>query len=35
MNDRFGQVMMENLQSRGCTLLGAEHCVTLKTQEAR
>jgi [phosphatase 2A protein]-leucine-carboxy methyltransferase len=35
MGDKFGQVMMENLQLRGCTLAGAQHCMSLQTQQAR
>jgi len=35
MKDRFGQVMIENLQQRGCSLAGVEHCTSLDTQRAR
>lgn len=35
MGDRFGQVMVDNLNSRGCSLLGVDHCRTLDTQKAR
>ncbi|XP_031617022.1 leucine carboxyl methyltransferase 1 [Contarinia nasturtii] len=32
MNDRFGEVMLSNLRSRGCDLAGVEACQTLDTQ---
>lgn len=32
MTDRFGDVMLGNLRSRGCTLEGVEACLTLDTQ---
>lgn len=32
MSDRFGQVMIENLQRRQCSLAGAELCQSLETQ---
>lgn len=32
MSDRFGQVMIENLQRRQCSLAGAELCHSLETQ---
>lgn len=32
MNDRFGEVMLGNLRSRGCTLAGVDACVSLDTQ---
>lgn len=35
MNDRFGDVMMCNLRSRGCDLAGVEACQTLDTQVDR
>lgn len=35
MGDRFGQVMVENLKSRGCILAGVEHCRSLETQKHR
>jgi len=35
MGDRFGQVMVSNLQTRGCSLAGVEHCLSLDTQRAR
>nr|CAG4641813.1 EOG090X08O3 [Eurycercus lamellatus] len=35
MNDRFGDIMLSNLRSRGCTLAGVEACASLKTQEDR
>lgn len=35
MNDRFGEVMLQNLRSRGCSLAGVEACLTLDTQVAR
>lgn len=35
MNDRFGEVMLQNLRSRGCSLAGVEACVSLDTQVER
>lgn len=35
MTDRFGQIMIENLQSRKCNLIGVEHCKSLETQKDR
>ncbi|KAJ0060095.1 hypothetical protein NL108_003923, partial [Boleophthalmus pectinirostris] len=35
MSDRFGQVMIENLQHRHCTLAGVEVCQSLDTQKER
>jgi len=35
MSDRFGDVMLNNLHSRGCLLSGVEACVSLKSQEDR
>uniref|UniRef100_H3D5V0 Leucine carboxyl methyltransferase 1 n=1 Tax=Tetraodon nigroviridis TaxID=99883 RepID=H3D5V0_TETNG len=35
MSDRFGQVMIENLQRRQCSLAGAELCHSLETQKER
>nr|CAG4637132.1 EOG090X08O3 [Ceriodaphnia reticulata] len=35
MTDRFGDVMLSNLRSRGCTLAGVEACASLQTQEDR
>ena len=32
MSDRFGQVMIENLQRRQCTLAGVEACQSLDSQ---
>ncbi|ESO11550.1 hypothetical protein HELRODRAFT_189998 [Helobdella robusta] len=32
MNDRFGEVMLSNLQNRGCALLGVQHCLNFQTQ---
>lgn len=34
MGDRFGQVMIENLQRRQCSLAGVEICQSLDTQVA-
>lgn len=34
MSDRFGQVMIENLQRRQCSLAGVEICQSLDTQVA-
>ena len=33
--DRFGEVMVKNLRSRHCDLMGAEACESLATQENR
>ncbi|XP_077357755.1 leucine carboxyl methyltransferase 1 isoform X1 [Festucalex cinctus] len=35
MSDRFGQVMIENLQRRQCTLAGVEVCRSLDSQKDR
>lgn len=35
MNDRFGEVMLNNLRSRGCSLAGVESCLSLETQTNR
>lgn len=35
MNDRFGQVMIENLRSRDCDLPGVDVCESLETQRKR
>lgn len=35
MSDRFGQVMIENLQRRQCTLAGVEACQSLDSQKER
>lgn len=35
MNDRFGDVMLNHLRSRGCSLAGVEACLSLNTQMAR
>ncbi|XP_043945339.1 leucine carboxyl methyltransferase 1 isoform X2 [Protopterus annectens] len=35
MADRFGQIMVENLQRRQCTLAGVEVCRSLETQKDR
>jgi len=35
MNDRFGQVMIANLETRGCGLSGVQHCQSLDSQKAR
>ena len=35
MGDKFGEVMIDNLHNRGCSLDGVEHCRTLETQYAR
>ncbi|KAL2078159.1 hypothetical protein ACEWY4_025844 [Coilia grayii] len=35
MGDRFGQVMVENLQRRQCTLAGVEVCCSLDSQKER
>ncbi|XP_044295622.1 leucine carboxyl methyltransferase 1 isoform X1 [Varanus komodoensis] len=35
MADRFGQIMIENLQSRQCNLVGVDSCRSLDTQKER
>lgn len=35
MNDRFGDVMLNNLRSRGCSLAGVEACTSLDSQVNR
>ncbi|XP_067318058.1 leucine carboxyl methyltransferase 1-like isoform X3 [Anolis sagrei] len=35
MSDRFGQIMIDNLQSRRCSLIGVEACLSLDTQKER
>nr|XP_020660497.1 leucine carboxyl methyltransferase 1 isoform X1 [Pogona vitticeps] len=35
MGDRFGQIMIENLKSRQCSLVGVEDCRSLDTQKER
>ncbi|KMY90407.1 leucine carboxyl methyltransferase 1 isoform X1 [Drosophila simulans] len=35
MNDRFGDVMLNNLRGRGCSLAGVESCLSLDTQRNR
>lgn len=35
MNDRFGKVMIDNLETRGCGLAGVQHCESLDSQKAR
>ncbi|CAO1351500.1 unnamed protein product [Diamesa hyperborea] len=35
MNDRFGEVMLNNLRQRGCNLAGVESCLSLDTQISR
>uniref|UniRef100_H9G5U3 Leucine carboxyl methyltransferase 1 n=1 Tax=Anolis carolinensis TaxID=28377 RepID=H9G5U3_ANOCA len=35
MSDRFGQIMIDNLQSRKCSLIGVEACLSLDTQRQR
>jgi len=35
MNDRFGQVMLDNLRARGCPLRGVPACADKTAQEAR
>ncbi|XP_065575869.1 leucine carboxyl methyltransferase 1-like [Artemia franciscana] len=35
MGDRFGQIMLENLEVRGCPLAGVEVCMTKETHERR
>lgn len=35
MNDRFGNIMIDNLSDRGCHLLGVDACKSLDTQKSR
>lgn len=35
MNDRFGEVMLNNLRARGCSLAGVDSCLSLDTQISR
>lgn len=35
LKDRFGDVMLNNLRSRGCGLAGVESCISLESQMAR
>ncbi|XP_076042367.1 leucine carboxyl methyltransferase 1 [Oratosquilla oratoria] len=35
LEDRFGEVMLSNLRTRGCDLAGAEACVSVDTQKDR
>lgn len=35
MNDRFGDVMLQNLRVRGCSLAGVDACLSVETQVAR
>lgn len=35
MADKFGEVMVENLKTRGCPLVGVEHCKNLDSQKMR
>ena len=35
MKDRFGDIMLNNLRSRGCSLAGVEACISLDTQISR
>ncbi|CAI5792445.1 leucine carboxyl methyltransferase 1 isoform X1 [Podarcis lilfordi] len=35
MSDRFGQIMVENLQSRKCSLVGVDDCRSLDSQKER
>ncbi|XP_055376593.1 leucine carboxyl methyltransferase 1 [Condylostylus longicornis] len=35
MNDRFGDVMLNNLRARGCSLAGIDSCLSLETQTSR
>lgn len=35
LNDRFGQVMLDNLVARGCGLDGIDACLSRETQESR
>ena len=35
LGDRFGEVMLSNLRSRGCDLVGSEACQSTETQRRR
>lgn len=35
MNDRFGEVMLQNLRARGCSLAGVDSCLSIETQTMR
>ncbi|KAJ8671582.1 hypothetical protein QAD02_002841, partial [Eretmocerus hayati] len=35
MKDKFGEVMLDNLRRRGCSLLGVDRCESLDTQRKR
>ena len=35
MDDRFGDIMIENLKSRDCFLAGVDACKSLSTQKQR
>uniref|UniRef100_T1JIF8 Leucine carboxyl methyltransferase 1 n=1 Tax=Strigamia maritima TaxID=126957 RepID=T1JIF8_STRMM len=35
MEDRFGQIMVDNLKKRGCSLAGVKHCKSLESQKQR
>lgn len=35
LGDRFGEVMLSNLRSRGCDLAGSEACQSTETQRKR
>lgn len=35
LNDRFGQVMIENMLARSCNLLGIDSCMSIETQKDR
>lgn len=32
MDDRFGEIMLENLRARGCPLSGVDSCKSLDSQ---
>jgi len=34
-NDKFGQMMVENLENRGCQLLGIHECPSIESQKER
>ena len=34
-DDQFGRMMVENLENRGCQLLGIHDCKTTEAQKAR
>ena len=35
IRDKFGDIMLENMRSRGCSLAGIDHCASIETQTQR